>query len=205
MFTAGRSWLGVLACVSVCVACTANPKAGPAPTGAPEDGRVPSTPASTSAPAPTGPTSLQVNQGAPLRPEQAVGLTVPAAEGFVQYYFAALNYLKASGDGSAVTAAADPGCRVCNAMLTTYRKTNGSNAKVVGDYTWRDVAVSSVKLTDAATAEVTVSARQGAYEIKPTRTAPAQPVKPEEYLLRLTLSARGDSWMMFDFTRENDQ
>lgn len=200
MFTAGRwNWLGSIACLSLCVACVSNPKAGPAPAAAPEERTVTPT-ASMSVPSP-----VAMDEGPPLRPETADGLTVPAAEGFVQYFFATLNYLKTTGDGSAVTKAADPGCRVCNAMLTTYRKASGSNGAVVGDYVWRDVVVSSAKLTDAATAEVTVTARQGAYRIKPAPSAPIQRVKPEEFSLRLTLSARGGQWTMFDFTRENDQ
>lgn len=188
----------MLACACLCVACTSNPKAGPAPTAAPDDREtvVPT-------PSETASSSAVVDDGPPLRPENAVGLSVPAAEGFVQHYFAALNYLKTNGEGSAVTRAADPGCRVCNAMLTAYRKANGANGAVVGDYLWRDVVVSSVRLTDAATAEATVSARHGAYRIRTTPTAAIQTVKPEKFSLRLTLSAQGRQWMMFDFIREN--
>jgi hypothetical protein len=199
---------GLLLGLTLCSACTPNPKAGSAPavaTASPRKTDMPTPAATTTESAEASGTQTPAGGGSPLRPEGAIGLTVPAAEGFVQYFFETLNYLKAGGDGSATTEAADPGCRPCNAMLTTYRKANGANAAIVGDYVWRDVRVSSAKLTDAATAEVTMTARQGAYKIKPGPTAPTETVKPEEFSLRLTLSAQGDQWMMFDFERENTQ
>ncbi|GAA1557675.1 hypothetical protein GCM10009789_08840 [Kribbella sancticallisti] len=234
MFTVGwsrlKAGLGLLLCLGLCAACASNPKAGSAPAAAAATATASasarasaSASASASAaedrsasplqsdgttPAPTAepgaPSAVEAGE-APLRPEAAVGLTVPAAEGFVRYFFETLNYLKTTGDDSATTQAADPGCKPCNAMLTTYRKANGANDAVTGDYAWRDVTVSSAKLLDPSTAEVTMTARQGAYSIKPAPTAPIETAAPTEFSLRLTLSAQGQHWMMFDFKRENPQ
>ena len=123
----------------------------------------------------------------------------------MQYYFVTLNYLKASGDGSATRTAAEAGCRPCNAMIHMYQKTNVTNAGINGDYAWRDVKVSSAKITDSNTAQVTVAARQGKYMVKAKPTGPVQTVAPKDFALKLTLSAKGNRWVTFDLELESDK
>jgi hypothetical protein len=196
--------------------CTANPKAASAPAAASDDETETSRAVSTSSRTPTqagesvspGPSASvggDPADGPPLRPVEADGLTIPAAESFVQYYFATLNYLKATGDGSATRKAAEVGCRSCNAMLKLYATMNVANQGIAGDYPWRDVKVTSAAIVDPKTAEVTMAARQGKYIVRGKPTGPLQTVKPTDYALKLTLSAKGNEWVMFDVELESDK
>jgi len=140
--------------------------------------------------------------GPPLRPAEAEGLTIPAAEAFVHYFFDLLNYLKSTGDGSAVRNSAEAGCRACKVVLKNYTATNAHNGGITGDFRWRDVKVSGAKLVDAETAEVKVSARQGRYSV-PHAPNRRKQVPTQQYYLSVTLSARGNQWVMFEMTTED--
>ena len=196
--------------------CTANPKAGSAPATASDDWSETSQAVSTPSgrptqvgeavsPAPTATVGGDPADGPPLRPVEADGLTIPAAESFVHYYFATLNYLKATGNGSATRKAAEVGCRSCNAMLKLYATMNVANQGIAGDYQWRDVKVSSAAITDPTTAVVAMAAHQGTYTVRASPKSPLQTVKPKNYTLKLTLSAKGNQWVMFDVELESDK
>jgi hypothetical protein len=196
--------------------CTANPKAASAPAAASGDETETSRAVSTSSrtptqvgeafsPAPTATVGGDPADGPPLRPVEADGLTIPAAESFVHYYFATLDYLKATGDGSATRKAAEVGCRSCNAMLKLYATMNVANQGIAGDYPWRDVKVSSAAITDPTTAVVAMAAHQGTYSVRASPKSPLQTVKPKNYALKLTLSAKGNQWVMFDVELESDK
>jgi len=110
-------------CIVVLAAgCTQNPRATvlspstSAPTATP-----PALPTVEATHTPKSVATPDEDAGPPLRPAEAEGLTIPAAEAFVQYFFDSLNYLKATGDGSSVRQSADAGCKSCNAMLKATR------------------------------------------------------------------------------------
>jgi Family of unknown function (DUF6318) len=149
-------------------------------------------------PSPTPSSTLPVatDEGPPQPPDEAHGLTVLAADAVVRFYYAeAQNYLKATGDGTAVRKLNDPACVPCRQTVAFLTARNAANQMLVGDFWWRDVDVRGVRLTGPASAVVDVNARTGRHA---TRGAAPITYPGGVAYIKVSLIARGDQWLIFD-------
>jgi hypothetical protein len=143
--------------------------------------------------------SVDASGGAPRRPDATLGLTVASAEALVRFYFEqAENYLKLTGDGSAVRAVSSPVCQPCLGEIPMFVETNGRNRRLTGDYLWKDVEVRAVRATGARSVVVDVDVRRGRHAA--IEKVGARPTTYRGGLanLKLTLVADGTNWVVFD-------
>ena len=137
--------------------------------------------------------------GRPARPDATLGLTVGAAEALTRFYFEqAENYLKLTGDGSAVRELASPVCRPCSGEITIFRSINGRNKRLTGDYLWKNVAIRGVRSTSPTSTVVAVDLTRGRHKaiLKPGAKPTRYPGGPAE--LDITLIAENGNWLVFD-------
>jgi hypothetical protein len=143
--------------------------------------------------------SVDASSGPPRRPDAALGLSVGSAEALVRFYFEqAENYLKLTGDGSAVRAVSSPVCRPCLGEIPLFVETNGRNKRLIGDYLWKDVEVRAVRSTGARSVVVDVDVRRGRHAAIEKVGARPTTYKGGLANLKLTLVADGTNWVVFD-------
>ena len=143
--------------------------------------------------------SVDASGGPPRRPDAALGLTVGSAQALVRFYFEqAENYLKLTGDGSAVRAVSSPACQPCLGEIPLFVETNGRNKRLTGDYLWKDVEVRAVRSTGARSVVVDVDVRRGRHAAIEKVGARPTTYKGGLANLKLTLVADGSNWVVFD-------
>jgi hypothetical protein len=148
---------------------------------------------------PSAPTTPAMNDGAPLRPDVAHGLTVVSADAFVRYYFAeASNYLKATGDGYAVRRASSPACSSCRGDITLFGAHNGRNGLLSGSYLYTNIDVRGVRSTGPRSAVVDVNVQTGRHFVRERKGGPAKAYPGGLQHLALTLVAVGNDWAVLD-------
>ncbi|HZO65122.1 MAG TPA: DUF6318 family protein [Kribbellaceae bacterium] len=158
-----------------------------------------STPLVTATAQTTAPATPEANDGPPLRPDAANGLTIAAAESLVRYYFAeAGNYLKLTGDASAWTRASSPACSFCSGNARYFGFANGRSKRLTGAFVWRDVDVRIVRSTGARSAVVDVNVRTGRHAAVEKRGAPAKRFPGGVQYYKVSLVELGGDWVVLD-------
>jgi hypothetical protein len=158
-----------------------------------------STPQVTATGQTTAPVTPEANDGPPLRPDAAKGLTIASAEALVRYYFAeAGNYLKLTGDASAWTRASSPACSFCSGNARYFGFANGRSRRLTGAFVWRDVDVRSVRSTGARSAVVDVNVRTGRHAAVEKRGAPAKSFPGGVQYYKVSLVELGGDWVVLD-------
>jgi hypothetical protein len=149
---------------------------------------------------PTGArTSASGSGGPPNLPAEAQGLTLASAEAFARYYFdQASNYLKRTGDPSAIRGWSEPSCGSCRHRITYFAFANGRNKRLTGDYLWRNTEVRQVQLNGTRSAVVEIESSTGANAA--VERAGAAPVRYPGGLntFTMTLVARSGNWAVLD-------
>lgn len=177
---------------------SADPSGGPSggPSSAATD---PSGDTSSATVGPSGDPSGGPSGGPPLRSDATLGLSVGAAESLARFYLGeAVNYLKLTGDGTAVRAVTSEACRPCRDEIGLFAGINGRNKRLSGDYLWKNLEVRSVRSTGATTTVVDINATRGRHTALENpgphrKLYPGGPVS-----LELTLVAEGNNWIVFD-------
>lgn len=167
----------------------------------PEAGRPDATapPTASSTPPATSSTPTASPTAAPERPSSANGLTLAAAEEFVQYYSSLLNYASDTGDAVPLLGESDAGCENCKAYADFVKKSNAANGLLKGDY--REKVDDVAELVRGATGRLGGSAtvQVGQYVSRQTPSATPFTSKPAKYRREFALSAREQRWVMFEW------
>ena len=200
MTNRNRPMLLPLACLSATALLTAcssgSPEAGRPNTAPPSASTATSTGSSGTATPPTA-TSAPPS-GPPSRPSGAVGLTLTAAEQFVQYYSGLMNYAADTGDTSPLLSASEAGCENCKAYADFVTKSNAANGLLTGDYRERVTDVSELVRGQAGRLGGSASVSVGAYVSRATASANPVNSKPAKYTREFALSPQGGSWVMYE-------
>lgn len=83
-------------------------------------------------PTESSPSASETGPVEPTLPPEAEGDGVAAAKAFVTYYFALLTYAQETGDTSALSAAAIPGCGTCQSSLDAVEQTYEAGGTIEG-------------------------------------------------------------------------
>ncbi|MEV6411286.1 DUF6318 family protein [Kribbella sp. NPDC051718] len=187
--------LTCLCAAALLTACTnKSPEAGQPNTAPPST----STTGASSTPSTSSPVSPSVAGTPPKRPSDADGLTLAAAESFVRYYSALLNYASDTGQTTELLASSDSGCHRCKAYADFVAKSNAKNGGLSGDYHEQLKEVSELvrgtngRLGGSATIVI------GAYVSKETPTSEPVSTKATTYKRELALSPQGGNWVMYE-------
>lgn len=143
--------------------------------------------------------TVDPDAGPPLRSDATLGLTVGAAEALARFYVGeAVNYLKLTGDGTAVRTVTAEACRPCRDEIGLFAGINGRNERLSGDYLWKNLEVRSVRSTGARTTVVDLKATRGRHTAL-ENSGPHRKLYPGgPVTLELTLVAEGNNWIVFD-------
>ncbi|MEU4193439.1 DUF6318 family protein [Kribbella sp. NPDC026611] len=193
----------LLTCLTTAVltaACTSgSPEAGHPDTAPPPSSSdtSESTPSGSPSSTPSAPASAP-----PTRPAAADGLTLGAAEAFYRYYIDLKNYAAATGDTAALLSASESGCEGCNDYAQYVAKVNEANGGISGDYRERVKDVS--QLVRGSTGRVGGSAviAVGTFTTKNSPTSKPIISKPAEYTDTISLSPKGQNWVMYEMLFE---
>jgi hypothetical protein len=148
---------------------------------------------------PTGaPTSAPTATNPPERPAQAEGLTLSAAEAFLDHYVALLNFTYSTGDTQAVLAVSDKGCVGCKGTADYLKKTNGKNGGLAGDYADHLVNVKEIFRGSSGRVGGSAIVRSGNYTERSTPTAAPAQKKAHTETWQFTLSPNGNNWVMYE-------
>lgn len=126
-------------------------------------------------------------------------MSISAAESLTRFYFdQAENYLKLTGDGTAVKALTSPVCRPCLEETKIFRTLNGRNKRLTGDYLWKNIDIRAVRTTGTRSAVVSVDLTRGKHTaiLKPGAKPTPYPGGPLQ--LEITLIATNGNWLVFD-------
>jgi hypothetical protein len=182
-----------LACLGAVLmtGCTPNPAASHP---SPQPSATPTAPtaSTTATPATTQPT------GPPERPTAAEGLTLAAAEAFVHYYSALMNYASDTGDGTALLSASDSGCENCKVYADFVKKSNAANGLLTGDYHEHITEVSELVRGQSGRLGGSAILKVGTYVSRETPTASPITSKSTKYNRELALSPKSGNWVMFE-------
>jgi hypothetical protein len=198
-----RPHLKLLTCLCAAALLTAcgggSPAAGRPNTVTPP---APSGNSSASAPGISASTPTNVPNEPPERPQAAHGLTLAAAEAFYRYYIDLKNYAAATGDTTALLAASEGGCEGCSDYATYVAKINVANGGIAGDY--RERIKDITQLTRGSTGRVGGSAviAVGNFTTKNSPTAKPIVSQPAEYTDTISLSPKGQDWVMYEMLFE---
>ncbi|MFF0338206.1 DUF6318 family protein [Kribbella sp. NPDC004875] len=139
---------------------------------------------------------------APERPAAANGLTLAAAEAFYRYYIDLKNYAAATGDTKSLMAASESGCEGCSDYANYVAKVNVANGGISGDYIEKIKELN--QLTRGSTGRVGGSAviAVGNFTTKNSPTATPIISQPAEYTDTISLSPKGQNWVMYEMLFE---
>jgi hypothetical protein len=193
----------LLTCLSttlLATACTStSPEAGRPNTAPPPVSS--DTPASTEQSTPSS-TPTATAGTPPERPTAAEGLTLAAAEAFYRYYIDLKNYAAATGDTAPLLAASESGCEGCSDYAHYVEKVNAANGGITGDYRERVKDVS--QLVRGSTGRIGGSAviAVGTFTTRNSPTSKPIISQPAEYTDTISLSAKGQNWVMYEMLFE---
>lgn len=169
------------------VACDDNSDASPPPTA----GSTSPTPSPTpSRPAP------------PTLPPAAKALTVESADRFVRYYLQLLDYAKVSHDLTPLRAWSDKGCLGCKELIDGYSRDFAAGGSYAGDFTFKNVVTTGVRLNNARAAEVKFRATVGRHTVTESRGGKPSTYPGETVRWRVALTARDGQWIMYEMEDE---
>ncbi|HZO65757.1 MAG TPA: DUF6318 family protein [Kribbellaceae bacterium] len=188
------SIVAAVAMLTLLTACDGDPESMPPPSSSTSPSSTPlssATPSTT--PKPTAPT---------VPPAATNGLTVTSAEAFARFYLQVLDHLEGTGDASLMRRWADPSCKSCRLLASTFEDVYKKGGAVTGDYQTVDVKVSEARLSGADTAFVRLSGSEGtSYWRKSSGSAPST-FAPHEVRWELTLAALEGHWAMFAMVKK---
>lgn len=121
-----------------------------------------------------------------------------AAEEFVRYYSALLNYASDTGDTAPMLSESDPGCENCKSYADFVKKSNAANGLLKGDYREKVSDVAELVRGDGGRLGGSATIQVGEYVSRETPTASPFTSKAAKYTREFALSARGGKWVMFE-------
>jgi hypothetical protein len=133
-----------------------------------------------------------------VRPKEALGLSLAAAEAFVYYYSDLLNYASDTGDARELLTNSDSGCERCRLYADFVKTSNARNGLLTGDYREHTKEVSELLRGSSGRLGGSAIVAVGGYVSKETKSATPITSKPTTYRRELALSPQGGNWVMYE-------
>ena len=127
-----------------------------------------------------------------------MGLTLAAAEQFVQYYSGLMTYAADTGDTNSLLSASEAGCENCKAYADFVSKSNAANGLLTGDYREHITDVSELVRGQGERLGGSARVSVGSYVSRATASASPVNSKAAKYTREFALSPQDGSWVMYE-------